>query len=238
MKRTAEEFYVRKAGERGHASHGWLDSHHTFSFADYYDPAHMGFRSLRVINDDCVAPGMGFGTHPHSEMEIFSYVMEGTIEHKDSMGNGRQLTSGQIQLMSAGTGIAHSEFNPSRTEPLKFLQIWILPQRRGLVPSYTEWSPGPGQEKAAKVLLISPDGREGSARIRQDAEIYRIRLEAGESATHELRRGRGVWLHVVKGTMLLNGIPLSSGDGIGTEQDGLITLSGIDGAEALLFDLN
>ena len=238
MKRTAEEFYVRKAGERGHASHGWLDSHHTFSFADYYDPAHMGFRSLRVINDDCVAPGMGFGTHPHSEMEIFSYVMEGTIEHKDSMGNGRQLTSGQIQLMSAGTGIAHSEFNPSRTEPLKFLQIWILPQRRGLVPNYTEWSPGPGQEKAAKVLLISPDGREGSARIRQDAEIYRIRLGAGESATHELRPGRGVWLHVVKGTMLLNGIPLSSGDGIGTEQDGLITLSGIDGAEALLFDLN
>ena len=238
MKRTAEEFYVRKAGERGHASHGWLDSHHTFSFADYYDPAHMGFRSLRVINDDCVAPGMGFGTHPHSEMEIFSYVMEGTIEHKDSMGNGRQLTSGQIQLMSAGTGIAHSEFNPSRTEPLKFLQIWILPQRRGLVPNYTEWSPGPGQEKAAKVLLISPDGREGSARIRQDAEIYRIRLGAGESATHELRPGRGAWLHVVKGTMLLNGIPLSSGDGIGTEQDGLITLSGIDGAEALLFDLN
>jgi len=238
MKRTAEEYYVRKAGERGHARHGWLDSHHTFSFADYYDPAHMGFRSLRVINDDCVAPGMGFGTHPHSEMEIFSYVMEGTIEHRDSMGNGRQLTSGQIQLMSAGTGIAHSEFNPSRTEPLKFLQIWILPQRRGLVPNYTEWSPGPGQEKAAKVLLISPDGREGSARIRQDAEIYRIRLGAGESATHELRPGRGAWLHVVKGTMLLNGIPLSSGDGIGTEQDGLITLSGIDGAEALLFDLN
>lgn len=238
MKKTAEEYYVRKAGERGHARHGWLDSHHTFSFADYYDPAHMGFRSLRVINDDCVAPGMGFGTHPHSEMEIFSYVMEGTIEHRDSMGNGRQLTSGQIQLMSAGTGIAHSEFNPSRTEPLKFLQIWILPQRRGLVPNYTEWSPGPGQEKAAKVLLISPDGREGSARIRQDAEIYRIRLEAGESATHELRPGRGAWLHVVKGTMLLNGIPLSSGDGIGTEQDGLITLSGIDGAEALLFDLN
>ncbi|MCX6883526.1 MAG: pirin family protein [Verrucomicrobia bacterium] len=238
MKKTAEEYYVRKAGERGHARHGWLDSHHTFSFADYYDPAHMGFRSLRVINDDCVAPGMGFGTHPHSEMEIFSYVMEGTIEHRDSMGNGRQLTSGQIQLMSAGTGIAHSEFNPSRTEPLKFLQIWILPQRRGLVPNYTEWSPGPGQEKAAKVLLISPDGREGSARIRQDAEIYRIRLGAGESATHELRPGRGAWLHVVKGTMLLNGIPLSSGDGIGTEQDGLITLSGIDGAEALLFDLN
>ena len=238
MKKTAEEYYVRKAGERGHARHGWLDSHHTFSFADYYDPAHMGFRSLRVINDDCVAPGMGFGTHPHSEMEIFSYVMEGTIEHRDSMGNGRQLTSGQIQLMSAGTGIAHSEFNPSRTEPLKFLQIWILPQRRGLVPNYTEWSPGPGQEKAANVLLISPDGREGSARIRQDAEIYRIRLGAGESATHELRPGRGAWLHVVKGTMLLNGIPLSSGDGIGTEQDGLITLSGIDGAEALLFDLN
>jgi redox-sensitive bicupin YhaK (pirin superfamily) len=238
MKKTAEEYYVRKAGERGHARHGWLDSHHTFSFADYYDPAHMGFRSLRVINDDCVAPGMGFGTHPHSEMEIFSYVMEGTIEHRDSMGNGRQLTSGQIQLMSAGTGLAHSEFNPSRTEPLKFLQIWILPQRRGLVPNYTEWSPGPGQEKAAKVLLISPDGREGSARIRQDAEIYRIRLGAGESATHELRPGRGAWLHVVKGTMLLNGIPLSSGDGIGTEQDGLITLSGIDGAEALLFDLN
>ena len=160
MKTTETELNIRRADERGHADHGWLNSHHTFSFADYYDPAQMGFRTLRVINDDRVAPGQGFGTHPHRDMEIFSYVLEGTLEHKDSMGNGRQLKPGQIQLMSAGRGITHSEFNPAPSEPLHFLQIWIQPRERGLTPSYTEWHPKPEHTEAAKVLVISPDGRE------------------------------------------------------------------------------
>jgi redox-sensitive bicupin YhaK (pirin superfamily) len=176
MKSTETTLTIRRANERGHADHGWLNSYHTFSFADYYDPAHMGFRSLRVINDDRVAPGQGFGTHPHRDMEIFSYVLEGALQHKDSMGNGSVLKPGQIQLMSAGRGVTHSEFNSSRDEPLHFLQIWIQPRERGLAPSYTEWRPNPAQANAPKVLVISPDGREGSATIHQDAEIYRIRL--------------------------------------------------------------
>src|SRR5512138_2887123 len=158
MKMTTNEIRVRRAEDRGHADHGWLDSHHTFSFADYYDPAQMGFRSLRVINDDRVAPGMGFGTHPHRDMEIFSYVLEGVLEHKDSLGNGRQLKPGQIQLMSAGRGVAHSEFNPSRKDPLHFLQVWIEPRQRGLTPSYTEWQPLSHHAETPKVLVISPDG--------------------------------------------------------------------------------
>ena len=181
MKTTTTGLNIRRAGERGHADHGWLNSHHTFSFADYYDPAHMGFRSLRVINDDRVAPGQGFGTHPHRDMEIFSYVLEGTLEHRDSMGNGRQLKPGRIQLMSAGRGITHSEFNPSRDQPLHFLQIWIQPRERGLTPSYTEWHPKPEHADAAKVLVISPDGRDGSATIHQDADIYRIQLKPGQT---------------------------------------------------------
>src|SRR5215472_16532996 len=181
MKTISTRLNIRKANERGHANHGWLDTHHTFSFANYYDPAHMGFRSLRVINDDRVAPGQGFGTHPHSDMEIFSYVLEGALQHKDSMGNGSVLRPGQIQLMSAGRGVTHSEFNPSPSEPLHFLQIWIQPRERGLKPSYTEWHPKAELANVPKVLVISPDGREGSATIHQDAEIYRIRLEPGQT---------------------------------------------------------
>ena len=237
MKTTLNMLEVRRADERGHADHGWLDTQHTFSFADYYDPAHTGFRSLRVINDDRVAAGQGFGTHPHHDMEIFSYLLEGTLEHRDSMGHSRQLRPGQIQLMSAGTGIRHSEFNPSRDELLHFLQIWILPNARGLAPSYTEWQPKPGQAEEPKVLVISPDGRDGSATIHQDADIYRVRLKAGQTVTHRLAPGRGAWLHVAQGALTFNGTPLATGDGASTEEQGLLTLVGTESTEALLFDL-
>jgi redox-sensitive bicupin YhaK (pirin superfamily) len=237
MKTTVTELNIRRADERGHADHGWLNSHHTFSFADYYDPAQMGFRSLRVINDDRVAPGQGFGTHPHRDMEIFSYVLEGTLEHKDSMANGRQLKPGQIQLMSAGRGITHSEFNPAPATPLHFLQIWIQPRERGLTPSYTEWHPKPEHADATKVLVISPDGRDGSATIHQDADIYRIRLKPGQVVTHQLKRGRGGWLHIAEGALALNGVALATGDGASTETPGNLTLTADQETEAILFDL-
>ncbi len=197
----------------------------------------MGFRTLRVINDDRVAPGMGFGTHPHCDMEIFSYVLEGTLAHQDSLGNGRQLQPGQIQLMSAGTGVSHSEFNPSSAEPAHFLQIWILPRESGLVPGYTEWHPTPEHANAPKVLVIAPDGRDGSAIIHQEAEIYRLRLKAGETVTHELRAGRGAWLQIAEGVVNLNGVDLATGDGASTEQQGKLTITAPEPTEALLFDL-
>jgi quercetin 2,3-dioxygenase len=237
MKTTVNELNVRRAEDRGHADHGWLQSHHTFSFADYYDPAHMGFRSLRVINDDWIAPAQGFGTHPHRDMEIFSYVLAGTLEHQDSMGNGRQLKPGQIQLMSAGRGVAHSEVNPSLTEPVHLLQIWIQPRQRGLTPTYTEWQPTPAQAGAAKVLVISPDGRDGSATIHQDADVYRIRLQPGATVAHKLRAGRGAWLHVAEGALTCNAIELRSGDAASTEEPGTLTLTASQVTEALLFDL-
>lgn len=234
---TQPKLNVRRADARGAADHGWLKTHHTFSFADYYDPAHMGFRSLRVINDDYVAPGQGFGTHPHRDMEIFSYVLAGAMEHKDSMGNGRILQPGQIQLMSAGRGVTHSEFNPSDSEPLHLLQIWIQPRQRGLTPSYTEWRPKPEHAAAPQVLVISPDGRDGSATIHQDAEIYRLRLQPGQTVKHELKPGRGVWLHVADGEMKFNGVALTTGDGASTETSGTLTLTASQPTEALLFDL-
>lgn len=238
MKPNASELTIRRAGDRGHADHGWLKSNHTFSFADYYDPAHMGFRSLRVINDDRVAPGRGFGTHPHRDMEIFSYVLEGALEHKDSLGNGRVLKPGQIQLMSAGLGVTHSEFNPSPAEPLHFLQIWIQPTARGLTPGYTEWLPKPEQADEPKVLVISADGRDGSATIQQDADIYRIRLKPGQTVTHDLAAGRGAWLQIAEGALTLNGAGLQTGDGASTEQAGTLTLTATQPTEAILFDLN
>ena len=228
---------IRKSSEHGHVNHGWLDSYFTFSFADYYDSAHMGFRSLRVINQDHIAPGGGFPTHPHRDMEIFGYILEGALEHKDSMGNGRQLKPGEIQLMSAGSGVTHSEFNPSKTEPGSLLQIWIKPHTPGLVPSYTEWHPSPETESAAKVLVISPDGREASATIHQDADIYRIRLKAGESVVHELRSGRALWLQLIKGDVTLEDTKLSAGDAASSEDPGIFTLTAGEDAEALLFDL-
>jgi redox-sensitive bicupin YhaK (pirin superfamily) len=232
---------VRKSLDRGRADHGWLDSRHTFSFADYYDPAHMGFRALRVINQDKVAPGGGFPTHPHRDMEIFSYVLEGTLEHKDSMGNGRVLKPGEIQLMSAGRGVAHSEFNPSRSEGLHFLQIWIQPNARGLAPSYTEWKPTDKSSESSndesKALVISADGREGSAKIHQDVSVYRVRLAAGESIAHEIAPGRGAWLQLIRGAAKLNDSALVAGDGASAEGVGRLDLRAIEPVEALLFDL-
>ena len=229
---------IRKSGDRGHADHGWLDSRHTFSFADYHDPAHMGFRSLRVINEDFVAAGAGFPTHPHRDMEIFSYIVEGKLAHKDSMGNGRVLDPGQIQLMSAGSGVTHSEFNPSPSGRVHLLQIWILPRERGLKPGYTEWHPKPANDADAKVLVISPDGRDDSALIHQDADVYRVRLGSGASVTHYLRAGRGAWLQIIKGDASINGTPLTAGDAASTDDTGTLTIIGGEHAEALLFDLH
>jgi hypothetical protein len=228
---------VRKSLDRGHANHGWLDSYHTFSFADYYDPQHMGFRSLRVINQDRVAAGGGFPAHPHRNMEIFSYVVEGQLEHHDSMGNGRILSPGQIQLMSAGLGVIHSEFNPSKTSDARFLQIWITPRENGLTPSYTEWHPQPGSDHEKKVLVISADGRDDSALIHQDADVYRIRLKAGEALSHDLAKDRGLWLQVIRGELAVHGECLQDGDAVHAESEGPFIIHATANSEALLFDL-
>lgn len=235
---TKQKITVRRSAERGHANHGWLDSYHSFSFANYYDPAHMGFRSLRVINQDIVAPRGGFPTHPHDNMEIFSYVLRGALSHADSMGNQKTLHPGEIQMMSAGSGVTHSEFNHSADELVELLQIWILPNERNLTPSYTEWKPTEEQASAAKTLLISPDGREHSATIHQDAYVYRVKLEKGQSVTHDLAQGRGAWLQVIKGELNLNGTLLHPGDAGSTEDDGTLSITAESEAEALLFDLN
>ncbi len=235
---TNSKLTVRRAGERGHANHGWLDSWHSFSFADYYDPAHMGFRSLRVINDDRIAGGGGFPTHPHRDMEIFSYLLAGQLAHKDSMGNSRTLNPGEIQMMRAGSGVQHSEFNPSATEPAHLLQIWITPDTRGLAPAYTEWTPAPGREDEIKTLVISKDGRDGSASIAQDASIYLIKAGTGFSANHELAAGRGLWLHVATGSAIVNDIALSAGDAVSLEEPGEIKITSTsDNFQAILFDL-
>jgi redox-sensitive bicupin YhaK (pirin superfamily) len=227
----------RRSEDRGHARHGWLESRHTFSFADYHDPAHTGFRSLRVINEDRVAPLGGFPTHPHRDMEIFSYVVSGRLAHRDSMGNERILAPGEVQLMSAGSGVSHSEYNPSSDEPVHFLQVWIHPRERGLAPSYTEWTP-PAGAAAGLALLISPDGRDGSATIAQDVEVYRLRLGPGASATHELRPGRGAWAQLIRGRLTVGGLALEPGDGASAEEPGTLEFTaGDEPVEALLFDL-
>lgn len=236
--KTNPTLTVRRSEERGQANHGWLNSRFTFSFADYYDADHMGFRSLRVINDDRVAPMGGFPSHPHRDMEIFSYVLSGRLAHEDSMGNKRVLEPGQIQLMSAGKGVLHSEYNPSSSEPAHFLQIWITPRERQMEPGYTEWQPAPGTENEPKVLVISPDGRDHSAVIRQDADIWRIRVAPGQSVFHDLKEGRGLWLHVATGAGAVNGTPLKAGDAASTEASGLIEITaGDEPVEALLFDI-
>jgi len=233
---TIQPQHIRRSDERGWADHGWLKSRFTFSFADYYDPAHMGFRSLRVINDDLIAPMGGFPTHPHRDMEIFSYVLEGQLAHEDSMGNKRVLHPGEIQLMRAGSGVRHSEFNPSSTESARLLQIWITPHTRGLDPDYTEWIPT--AKLQTKTLVISPDGAEGSARIAQDARIYRILTNKQESVPHTLEGGRGLWLHVIRGNAALAGVDLGPGDALALEQPAeLDILTSTEGLEALLFEL-
>ncbi|MEM8952684.1 MAG: pirin family protein [Verrucomicrobiota bacterium] len=235
---TTPHTTVRPSEDRGAADHGWLKSKHTFSFAGYHDPKHMGFRSLRVINQDRVAPGAGFPLHPHRDMEIFSYVLDGKLKHEDSMGNSRILEPGEIQLMSAGKGVAHSEYNPSPSEGLHFLQIWVEPSKIGLEPTYTEWRPPSGLSEENKMLVISPDGRNGSAFIHQDAEVYRLCLQPGELVTHELREGRGVWMQVIHGPVGLNETELASGDAGSSETAGLFQIQAQDQAvEALLFDL-
>ena len=228
---------VRRSAERGFADHGWLVARHSFSFADYYDPAHMAFRSLRVINQDLVAPGMGFPAHGHKDMEIFTYVLEGAIEHKDSMGNHAQLKPGQIQVMSAGSGVKHSEFNPSKTERLHLIQVWIMPDRVNLMPRYAEWTPTPEQLTAPKVLIISNDGRDGSAHISQDADVYRVKTGAAGSIIHELRKGRGLWFQLIGGDVEVGGVQLSPGDAVRSEDAGTFVFKSAGPVEALLFDL-
>ena len=224
---------LRPAEERGHTRLSWLDSRHTFSFDRYHDPRHMGFRVLRVINEDRVDPGQGFGTHPHRDMEILTFVLEGALEHKDSLGNGSVIRPGDVQRMTAGTGISHSEFNPSRTEPVHFLQVWILPERPGLEPSYEQRSfPAAGLR-----LVGSRDGREGSVRIHQDVLVHLARLSPGEDVVYALAPGRHAWIQMARGAAQVNGTRLAAGDGAALSEERSVTLRGVDGAEALVFDL-
>ena len=229
---------VRPADERGHANYGWLDTYHTFSFNTYYDPKNMGFRSLRVINDDTVSAGQGFGTHGHQDMEIISYVLEGALEHKDSMGTGSVLRAGDVQRMTAGTGVTHSEFNHSQTEPLHFLQIWILPEKQGLEPGYEEKTISTGEKQGQLRLLASPDGREGSLRIHQDVRVYASILSDGDSLEHSLETSRHAWLQVARGQLKLNGETLGQGDGAAISEETALRLEGDGEAEVLLFDLS
>jgi redox-sensitive bicupin YhaK (pirin superfamily) len=228
---------VRRAADRGHANHGWLDSHHTFSFADYHDPAQMGFRALRVINEDRVDPGAGFGTHSHRDMEIVSYVLEGALAHKDSMGTGSTLRPGDVQRMSAGTGVAHSEFNASKTEPVHFLQIWILPERAGIAPSYEEKRFPTAERQGRLRLVASRDGREGSLSLNQDAAIYAGLLAPGDRAELSLQRGRHAWVQVAQGEVKLGPETLRAGDGAAVSAESALTLEGVQPAELLVFDL-
>jgi redox-sensitive bicupin YhaK (pirin superfamily) len=227
---------IRHSNERGHFNHGWLDTYHTFSFADYYDPSNMGYRDLRVINDDRVAGGNGFGTHPHRDMEIITYVMEGTLEHKDSMGNGSLIKPGDVQRMSAGTGIMHSERNASKDEAVHLLQIWILPERQGIKPGYEQTQFSVEDRTGNLKLVASPTGRDGAVMIHQDVELYATLLD-GQTVTHEFKPGRYGWLQVARGEVELNGQKLKAGDGAAIESEKLVTITG-QGAEALLFDLN
>lgn len=228
---------IRKADERGHADHGWLNAHHTFSFASYHDPRHMSFRALRVMNEDVVAPGSGFGTHPHRNMEIVTYILSGALEHKDSMGNGEVLRAGEFQRMSAGTGITHSEVNPSSTEPVHLYQIWLTPERSGIDPSY-EQKKFPETERNNQFQLVaSPNAESGSLKIHQDAKIYLANLEQGRHLEFQLTAGRHAWLQVLRGSAKLNDHELSTSDGVAIGGESELHLQANDSSEFLLFDL-
>jgi redox-sensitive bicupin YhaK (pirin superfamily) len=228
---------VRKAEDRGHANHGWLDSYHTFSFGGYYDPRHMGVSNLRVINDDTVAPGGGFATHGHNDMEIISYVLEGALEHRDSMGNGSVIRPGDVQRMSAGTGVTHSEYNPSASDPVHFLQIWLQPNAMGVAPGYEQRHFPVAERRGRWVLLVSPDGRDGSIATHQDALMFGTLLAAGETLAYRFDAGRQGYLHLARGQLRVGGLPLGQGDGLEIQTHELLELEGIQDAEVLLFDL-
>ena len=227
----------RPAAERGHFDHGWLDTSHTFSFADYHDPAHMGFRALRVINEDRVAAGRGFGAHSHRDMEIITYVLDGALAHADSIGNRSTIVPGDVQRMSAGTGITHSEFNARQDEPVHFLQIWLLPDRRGLAPGYEQKAIPESEERGVLRLLASRDGRDGTVTIHQDVDLYGSRLEPGERVKHALADGRHAWLQMVRGRIELNGTPLAAGDGAAVSGESALEMVAQESAQFLLFDL-
>ena len=229
---------VRKAADRGHAEHGWLDSWHTFSFGDYYDPKHMGFRSLRVINEDRVAAGKGFPTHPHRDMEILTYVLDGALEHKDSMGNGSVMRSGDVQRMTAGTGVAHSEFNGSRDTPVHFLQIWILPESRNLQPGYEQRNFTKEDRQGKFKVVASREGADGAVLVHQDMKLLAGLFAEGEQAQYALLPGRSAWLHVARGKLRVNGVELSAGDALQVSEETALDVTGVSDAEALLFDLS
>ena len=228
---------LRRGADRGHAEHGWLDSWHSFSFADYYDPAHMGYGPLRVINEDRIQPGTGFGTHGHRDMEIISYVLEGALAHKDSLGNGSAIVPGDVQRMSAGRGVQHSEFNHAPQGTTHFLQIWIEPSMRGIAPGYEQKHFDAASKRGRLRLVASPDGAEESVKIHQDARMYALLLDGAERAEHPLASGRKAYVHVARGKLTVNGHPLAAGDALKASGVERIVLEGGSGAEALLFDL-
>lgn len=228
---------LRRAHERGHANHGWLDTYHTFSFASYRDPAHVHFRALRVMNEDVVQPGQGFGTHPHDNMEIVTYVLSGALEHRDSMGNGEVLRPGEFQRMSAGTGITHSEFNPSADEPVHLYQVWLFPERKGIEPSYEQKRFDEAERRNRLRLVAARDGEDGALAIHADARIYLATLDRGRSVRPAIAPGRHAWLQVLRGGVALNGQAMSSGDGAAVSGEASLTIEAADDAEVMLFDL-
>lgn len=228
---------IRKSNDRGHANHGWLNSHHTFSFGHYHDPLHMGFGPLRVINEDRVAAGQGFGTHGHRDMEIISYVLDGALAHQDSMGNGSVLHYGDVQRMTAGTGVRHSEFNHSKTEGVHFLQIWIEPSQTGIEPGYEEKHFTPESKQGQLRLIASSDGRDGSVLVHQDAAIYATILNGGDTVTHALGEGRAAYVHLIRGTATVNGVTLAAGDAVKVLAESQVVIDGAEAAELLVFDL-
>lgn len=228
---------IRRSSERGHFDHEWLDTYHTFSFGDYQDPTHMGFRSLRVINEDRVEPGQGFGRHPHRDMEILTYVLSGELEHRDSLGNGAVIRPGEVQYMAAGTGIEHSEFNPSSSQPVHLMQVWIRPDRRGMPPRYEQRRFPSVANSAELTILASPDGRDESIQINQDAQVFAATLQPGQEIRHALGAGRGAWIQILRGSVLVDDEQLDPGDGAAIEETDAFLIRASADVEFLLFDL-